>query len=96
MDTPIDEKDWESEEFEYTYGDKFKVKHDVFTFGTSGSLEKLSISFALAQCVKLSIFENHIESQIESNKDIPEAIANHGHVCLSLTHSLKHPLSHPC
>ena len=82
------------------------AQSDSITLMSSDILEKLSASFAIAQCVlnpsifwrrlrfshvcifgsfrsvKLSVFEERIESQIENNKHLPERLAKHGKIDL--------------
>lgn len=74
---------WEWEEIDYRYGERFSVKHDVCTLGSKRSLEKLSVAFAVAQCVKLNVFEERIAEVIEQNKTIPEGLAKTGKIELN-------------
>jgi uncharacterized Rmd1/YagE family protein len=80
---PIDQH--ESEEFEFLYGSTSGVSNDQITLRSTSSLEKLSVSFALAQCVKLSIYEERISQEMEENKRLPMTLARTGSVGLSHT-----------
>jgi uncharacterized Rmd1/YagE family protein len=65
-------------DFEFRYGTTSGVSNDLITLCSRSSLEKLSVSFALAQCVKLSIYEERIWNEMEENKDIPLTLARTG------------------
>ncbi len=52
---------------------------------SKSSLEKLSIAFALAQCVKLNVYEERIDRDIELNKHLPATLAQTGEIGLSQT-----------
>jgi uncharacterized Rmd1/YagE family protein len=73
------EQDWSSEDFKYTYADDekegFAVQSDTIFFRSHGSLEKLSVGYALAQCVKLSVFESRGEKAIEENRGVSDGLA---------------------
>lgn len=73
----------EEEELEFTYGSKWRVANDEITLETADPLEKLSVSFALAQCCKLSVFEERIQQKIEENKALPESLAQTGEIGIS-------------
>lgn len=57
----------EAEDFDFCYGSESLVLNDQITLMTHLTLEKLSIAFALAQCVKLSVFEERVAKEIEAN-----------------------------
>ena len=75
----------ESDDFLFSEGLKSDILSDSITLCTNDILEKLSASFAIAQSVKLSVFEERIENQIESNKHLPERLAKHGKIALDRT-----------
>ncbi|SOV22276.1 conserved protein, unknown function [Plasmodium sp. DRC-Itaito] len=52
----------------------FKIKNDVIYIYTKDIFEKLSYSYAFAQSVKLSYFENVVDDTIEKTKSIPGKI----------------------
>lgn len=75
----------EADDFGYTHiagvGKPAFVK-DVLTLSTTDVREKLAVSFALAQSVKLGVFERTVEQLIEETRDIPERMAKTGTVRL--------------
>lgn len=75
--------DIEMEEFDWCYGMKYAVQNDEITLSTMSSLEKLSLSFALAQNVKLSVYEERIAREIEKNSELPMELVRNGKINLS-------------
>lgn len=63
--------------------DNFYISNDTIYLKTKSSLEKLSVAFAMAQCVKLNVFEERIEQEIERNRTLPESLASTGSIGLS-------------
>jgi uncharacterized Rmd1/YagE family protein len=58
-----------------------RIYNDVITLRKgSGFMTKLSLSHALSQSVKISLFEELISSTIEETKDIPEIISETGKI----------------
>lgn len=74
---------FEIEDFDFSYGNESRVGNDEVILATQSSLEKLSVGFALAQCVKLNIYENRIAKEIEDNKQLPQSLAKYGSIGLS-------------
>ncbi|KAI5121802.1 hypothetical protein M0805_009794 [Coniferiporia weirii] len=71
----------EMEDLNYYYANYSRIFNDVITLRKgSGFMTKLSLSHALAQSVKISLFEELIASTIEQTKDIPEIISETGKV----------------
>ncbi|EUT87263.1 hypothetical protein PFAG_02086 [Plasmodium falciparum Santa Lucia] len=60
----------------------FKIKNDIIYIYTKDIFEKLSYSYAFAQSVKLSYFENVVDDTIEKTKSIPECLARTGKIQL--------------
>lgn len=73
----------ELDEFSFTYGDKMKIEEDEITLQKKDSLTKLSISYAIAQSIKLTVFEEAILRTIDRSKQIPKALADKGKISLS-------------
>jgi uncharacterized Rmd1/YagE family protein len=73
----------ELDEFSFNYGDKMKIEEDLITLQKKDILTKLSISFAIAQSVKLTVFEEAIARTIEHSKQIPKELALKGKITLS-------------
>ncbi|KAG9127810.1 hypothetical protein FRC07_009002 [Ceratobasidium sp. 392] len=73
--------DVEKEDLNYYYANYSRIYNDVITLRRGSSyMTKLSLSHALAQSVKISLFEELIASTIEQTKDIPEALSEAGKI----------------
>jgi len=73
--------DVEMEDLNYYYANYSRIYNDVITLRKGSSyMTKLSLSHALAQSVKISLFEERISSTIEETKDIPEIISETGKI----------------
>ncbi|OCH93952.1 DUF155-domain-containing protein [Obba rivulosa] len=71
----------EMEDLNYYYANYSRIYNDVITLRKgSGYMTKLSLSHALSQSVKISLFEELISSTIEETKDIPEIISETGKI----------------
>ncbi|MDF2577821.1 MAG: hypothetical protein K0S74_1305 [Chlamydiales bacterium] len=73
----------ESDEFSFEYGTSSKMFQDKITVESGNILAKLAISHALAQSIKLSVFEKAIQKTINNTKHLPEDLANTGKINLS-------------
>ncbi|GJE93750.1 DUF155-domain-containing protein [Phanerochaete sordida] len=74
-------EDIEMEDLNYYYANYSRIYNDVITLRRGSSyMTKLSLSHALAQSVKISLFEELISSTIEETKDIPEIISETGKI----------------
>lgn len=78
----VPEEHWEVEELDFKRGSKFGVNNDVITLESNDDLEKLTVAFALAQCMKLAIYETRIENEIQDSAEIPEQLASEGTVTI--------------
>lgn len=58
-------------------------QNEIILNEASGIMEKLAISFALAQSMKLSVFEEKIEHTIKKTEHIPKSLAISGKITLS-------------
>ncbi|MFN7662233.1 MAG: RMD1 family protein [Alphaproteobacteria bacterium] len=75
-----------SEEFDVTLkrsGSKTIVENDTVILGGNKVLDKLTLSFALSQSVKLSHFEQVLEETGNETKHIPLELATKGKISLS-------------
>ncbi|KAG9218130.1 hypothetical protein CCMSSC00406_0008069 [Pleurotus cornucopiae] len=73
--------DVEMEDLNYYYANYSRIYNDVITLRKGSSyMTKLSLSHALSQSVKISLFEDLISSTIEETKDIPEMISETGKI----------------
>ncbi|KAK9470800.1 uncharacterized protein V1510DRAFT_421860 [Dipodascopsis tothii] len=79
--------DVQIEEFNYyvTRQGQARIHNDFIALreGTAGHKVKLSISHAIAQSVKISLFEELVDHTIEVTQDIPQEIAMTGKVQMS-------------
>ncbi|KAI0945521.1 hypothetical protein AcW1_001723 [Taiwanofungus camphoratus] len=74
-------QDVEMEDLNYYYANYSRIYNDVITLRKGSSyMTKLSLSHALAQSVKISLFEELISSTIEETKEIPEIISETGKI----------------
>jgi len=78
----------EVDDFGYVYDAntvdaKSHIYKDVIHLTTTDIMEKLAVSFGLAQSAKLSVFEQTTESTISNTRHIPEQLAHTGKISLS-------------
>ncbi|KAF5383305.1 hypothetical protein D9615_005001 [Tricholomella constricta] len=74
-------EDIEMEDLNYYYANYSRIYNDVITLRKGSSyMTKLSLSHALSQSVKISLFEGLISTTIEETKDIPEVISETGEI----------------
>lgn len=77
-------KDTETDEFTYFYGTPpAKIVEDEICLPDRDPLTKLSISYAIAQSVKLETFETSIQKTFNNTKHLPEDLATKGKILLS-------------
>ncbi|KAG0338989.1 hypothetical protein BG004_006981 [Podila humilis] len=84
----LDDEDVETEEFSFHYNSQFqpRIYNDVITLKSAGNyMVKLTISHAIAQSVKMTLFEGLIENTINATKNIPQTMAETGKVPMSRT-----------
>jgi len=73
--------DVEKEDLNYYYANYSRIYNDVITLRKGSSyMTKLSLSHALSQSVKISLFEELISNTIEETKNIPEIISETGKI----------------
>jgi uncharacterized Rmd1/YagE family protein len=66
------------------YCSPFRIYNDVITLKSAGNyMVKLTISHAIAQSVKMTLFEGLIENTINATKNIPQTMAETGKVPMS-------------
>ncbi|EEB96552.1 hypothetical protein MPER_04299, partial [Moniliophthora perniciosa FA553] len=74
-------EDVEMEDLNYYYANYSRIYNDVITLRKGSSyMRGLSLSHALSQSVKISLFEKLISNTIEETKDIPEIIRETGKI----------------
>lgn len=80
------EEDVQVEQFNYYITQSYqpRIYNDFITLRDgSNYMIKLSISHAIAQSVKISLFEELVDNTIEDTQDIPQEIASSGKVSMS-------------
>lgn len=75
----------ETEFIAYTPGDSFKIWNDEVILETDDIMEKLAVSYAMAQSIQLSVYEKAIEDTIDSTVPIREELISKGSISLSQT-----------
>lgn len=86
------EEDVQVEEFNYYVTQSYqpRIYNDFITLRDgSNYMVKLSISHAIAQSVKISLFEELVDNTIEDTQDIPQEIASSGKVSMSKEEIMK-------
>lgn len=73
----------ETDEFTYIRGDVMKVTEDEISLPYLDKFNKLAVSHAIAQSVKLGAFELAIHNTFLLTRQIPEELAKHGKIFLS-------------
>jgi len=79
----------EYEELEFGYSSKFRVSKDMIYLSGDKMMEKLAVSYAVAQSVQLGIHEDKIEATIKSTSHLQEELATKGRTTLSKTQITK-------
>ncbi|KAG2223174.1 hypothetical protein INT45_011520 [Circinella minor] len=85
---PYEEAKLEVEEFHYYYdeGCQPRIYNDIITLRhPSNYLVKLTIAHAIAQSVKMTLFERLIDDTINETKYIPQVMAESGNIRMSRT-----------
>lgn len=73
----------EFDNMSFVYGEKMRIHDDEIILPDKDPLIKLSISFGLAQSVKLTIFEEAIQKTINQTNQLPRDLARRGKIGLS-------------
>ncbi|KAI8063800.1 hypothetical protein BC940DRAFT_306881 [Gongronella butleri] len=84
----LDADDVETEEFNYYYDESYqpRIYNDIITLRhASNYLVKLTIAHAIAQSVKMTLFERLIDDTINETKYIPQVMAESGNIQMSRT-----------
>ncbi|KAK0342998.1 Sad1-interacting factor 3 [Friedmanniomyces endolithicus] len=83
---PLDEDDFETEEFHFQYdpyASKPRIFNDMITLRTSDHMIKLAMSYAIAQSTKLSFFEERMQRTMSEAQYVPRQLALKGKLSLS-------------
>ena len=81
MTRPLDESDFETEEFHFQYDssvEKPRIFNDMITLRTSDHMIKLAMSHAIAQSTKLSYFEERMQQTMSEAQYVPRRLALEG------------------
>ncbi|ORZ13178.1 hypothetical protein BCR42DRAFT_493247 [Absidia repens] len=84
----LESNDVETEEFNYYYDENYqpRIYNDIITLRhPSNYLVKLTIAHAIAQSVKMTLFERLIDDTINDTKYIPQVMAENGNIHMSRT-----------
>jgi uncharacterized Rmd1/YagE family protein len=73
----------ELDEFTFAYGDKMRIEEDEIVLQKKDVLTKLAIAYAVAQSVKLTVFEEAIAKTVETSGHFPLELAHKGKISLS-------------
>ncbi len=73
----------EMDVFQFAYGEKMAIEEDEIILQKKDALTKLAVSYAIAQSVKLTVFEEAVSRTIEHSKQIPKNLAIKGKIPLS-------------
>ncbi|KAK4543902.1 hypothetical protein LTR36_004676 [Oleoguttula mirabilis] len=86
MTRPLDEDDFETEEFHFQYDghiDKPRIYNDMITLRTSDHMIKLAMAHAIAQSTKLSFFEERMQRTMSEAQYVPRRLALEGRLGMS-------------
>ena len=81
MTRPLDESDFETEEFHFQYDssiEKPRIFNDMITLRTSDHMIKLAMSHAIGQSTKLSFFEERMQQTMTEAQYVPRRLALEG------------------
>ncbi|KAM3425648.1 hypothetical protein BST61_g7593 [Cercospora zeina] len=81
MTRPLDESDFETEEFHFQHdreAEKPRIYNDMITLRTSDHMIKLAMSHGIGQSTKLSFFEERMQRTMESAQYVPRRLALEG------------------
>lgn len=73
----------ELDEFRFDYADKMSIEEDEIFLKKKDPISKLAVSYAIAQSVKLTVFEEAIAKTVAQTRHLPENLANRGKIALS-------------
>ncbi|KAF1966636.1 YagE family protein-like protein [Bimuria novae-zelandiae CBS 107.79] len=89
---PLDEADFETEEFHFEYNPEIprpRVYNDMITLKSGDHMIKLAMSHAIAQSTKLSLFEEGMARTMMSAQSVPKRLALTGKLGMRRTDVVK-------
>jgi uncharacterized Rmd1/YagE family protein len=73
----------ERDDFTFTYGETMKIDEDEIFLEGKNFMQKLAISYAIAQSGKLAVFEEGVNAIVEKSSQLPQQLAHEGKVPFS-------------
>eukprot|EP00357_Protocruzia_adherens_P034407 CAMPEP_0115023262 /NCGR_PEP_ID=MMETSP0216-20121206/32253_1 /TAXON_ID=223996 /ORGANISM="Protocruzia adherens, Strain Boccale" /LENGTH=331 /DNA_ID=CAMNT_0002396527 /DNA_START=40 /DNA_END=1035 /DNA_ORIENTATION=- len=73
----------ESDDLNYLVGEVPGIRNDKIIIESVDPIEKLAVSYALAQSIKLGKYEEEVETMIDKTKEIPINLAETGNISLN-------------
>lgn len=86
MTRPLQDKDVETEEFHFEYSPNTlrpRIFNDMITLRSSDHFVKMAMSHAIAQSVKLSLFEGRMDDSMASAAHVPRKLAMTGELSMT-------------
>lgn len=72
-----------SEGFDYVVSNEYKIQEDTIYMDSQNIYTKIAISHAIAQALKLEVFETLIQNSINDNAKIPNQLVQNGKIDLN-------------
>lgn len=86
MTRPLQDKDVETEEFHFEYSPNTlrpRIFNDMITLRSADHFVKMAMSHAIAQSVKLSLFEGRMDDSMASAAHVPRKLATTGELSMT-------------
>ncbi|MGI1680134.1 MAG: RMD1 family protein [Cellvibrionaceae bacterium] len=82
IEDPLEKAEYERYRFVLN-SDDTKIHQDIIYLSDNATLNRLAVSHAFAQSIKLSVFEDLAQAVIEDNASIPRTLAKTGKISVS-------------
>lgn len=92
MIRPLQDKDVETEEFHFEYSPgtlRPRIFNDMITLRSSDHFIKMAMSHAIAQSVKLSLFEGRMDDSMAAAAHVPRKLATTGELSMTRAQVMK-------
>lgn len=92
MVRPLQDKDVETEEFHFEYSPNTlrpRIFNDMITLRSSDHFIKMAMSHAIAQSVKLSLFEGRMDDSMAAASHVPRKLATTGELSMTRAQVMK-------
>lgn len=73
----------EEDHFDFSYGDRARIRKDQIVLPDRSPSSKLAVSHAIAQSIKLGVFEQRVDQAIRDTEELPIDLAKKGRIGLS-------------